>query len=127
MAVSVIGTGSGTYSYGIETAETSVNVASFSVRYFPEFDDKLANKDGQTVVRARPAKFSREISVSGEVTGSSGLMAFTLTAACTIANDDDTFGDGSGSVILDEATESQERNGFRSVDITLSSDPEATI
>jgi len=127
MAVSVIGTGSSNFSYGIESAETGINVSSFSCRYFPEFDDKLANKDGQTIVRARPAKFSREVSVSGEVTGATGVMAFTLVAACTIANDDDVFGDGSGSLVLDEATEGQERNGFRNVDITISADPELTI
>jgi hypothetical protein len=124
MSTSVLGVSAANYQYGVESDETGINIASFSCRYFPEFDDKLPNKDGQTIVRARPDKFSREISISGEVNGATGLMALTLTAAATITNDDDTFGDGSGDLWLDEVTEGQERNGFRNCDFSLSSDPE---
>ena len=124
--MSVLGVSAANYQYGVETNETGINISSFSCRYFPEFDDKLPNKDGQTIIRARPDKFSREISISGEVNGSTGLMALTLTAAATIANDVDTFDslNISGDIWLDEATESQERNGFRSADFSLSADPE---
>ncbi len=122
----VLGVSAANYQYGIESNETGINIASFSCRYFPEFDDKLPNKDGQTIIRARPDKFSREISVSGEVNGSTGLMALTLVAAATIANDVNTFDSLNidGDIWLDEATENQERNGFRSVDFSLSADPE---
>lgn len=119
----ILGVSAANYQYGIESNETGINIASFSCRYFPEFDDKLPNKDGQTIIRARPAKFSREISISGEINGATGVMALTLVAAATIANDTDTFGDGAGDIWLDEATENQERNGFRAVDLSLSSDP----
>ncbi len=124
MSASVIGVSASNYQYGIESDETGINVASFSCRYYPEFDDKLPNKDGQTIIRARPDKFSREISVSGEINGATGLMALVLTTAATIANDTGTFGTSGGDIWLDEATESQERNGFRSADFSLSSDPE---
>jgi hypothetical protein len=65
----ILGVSAANYQYGIEADETGINIASFSCRYFPEFDDKLPNKDGQTIIRARPEKFSREISLSGEVNG----------------------------------------------------------
>ena len=119
----ILGVSAASYQYGIESNETGINIASFSCRYFPEFDDKLPNKDGQTIIRARPEKFSREISLSGEVNGATGIMALALTAAATLANDVDVFGDGAGDIWLDEATENQERNGFRAVDVSLSSDP----
>jgi hypothetical protein len=125
MATNTIGVSAANYQYGVESDETGINIESFSVRYYPEFDDKLPNKDGQTIIRARPDKFSREISVSGEVNGSTGLMALTLAAAATVTNDVDTF-DGvgaAGDIWLDEVTESQERNGFRKADFSLSSDP----
>lgn len=124
MATNTIGVSASNYQYGVESDETGINIESFSCRYYPEFDDKLPNKSGQTIIRARPDKFSREISVSGEVNAATGLMALTLAAAATIANDTGTFGDGSGDIWLDEATESQERNGFRKADFSLSSDPE---
>jgi len=124
MATTTIGVSAANYQYGVESDETGINIESFSCRYYPEFDDKLANKDGQTIIRARPDDFSREISISGEVNGSTGLMALTLSAAVTIANDTATFAAQAGDIWLDEVTESQERNGFRKVDFSVSSDPE---
>jgi hypothetical protein len=123
MATTVIGVSASNYQYGVELDETGINVDTFSCRYFPEFDDKLPNKDGQTIIRARPAESSREISVSGEVNGATGLLALTLIVAATVANDVATFGTPTGDIWLDEVTESQERNGFRSIDMSLSSDP----
>jgi hypothetical protein len=126
MANTILGSGSAGYQYGVETDETGLNIEKFSCRYFPEFDDKLPGKDGVTQMRCRPSKFSREISIAGEVKGSTGLMALTLIAAATVANDIATFGDGTGLVILDEVTEDQDRKGWRRADFKLSSSPGLT-
>jgi hypothetical protein len=113
---------------GVEAEETGVNIGSVSCRYFPEFKRKLPNYKGQTTAWAVPDKFSREISLSGEVSGSTGVMAATLTTAITLANDVGTFlavsaGSNAGGVYMDEVTESQTREGWRSIDMRLSSDP----
>lgn len=123
MGLAILGVSAASYQYGVESDESGLNIESFSVRYFPEFDEKLPNKDGQSIIRARPDEPSREISVSGEVNGAVGLMALVFDAAATVANDVDTFGTPTGDIILDEVTENQERSGFRSCDFSLSSDP----
>ena len=68
MPAAILGVSAANYQYGVELDETGINIENFSCRYFPEFDDKLPNKDGQTIIRARPDEPSREISVSGEIT-----------------------------------------------------------
>lgn len=108
---------------GIETAETGIVCASFSCRYFPYVNDYLEGITGEPVTRAVSSKLSREVSVSGEVAGSTGIMAITVATAATVANDVSTFGDGTGAFYFQEATESQERGGWRSVDVQLLSHP----
>lgn len=121
MAVTILG-GSG-YQRGVEAAETGINCESFEVRYFPEIDERLAGITGEAVVRAKSAKFSREVSYSGEYNASGGVNAFTTVAACTFANDVADFGDGTGTLLLDDCTVSQNRAGWRSVSGTASSNP----
>jgi hypothetical protein len=108
---------------GVELDETGISVRSFEVRYFPFVNEKLMSNVGEPRARAISDKFSREVTVAGEVTGTTGIMAFTLGTQCTVANDVDDFGDGSGDLLLDEATVSQERANWRSVSAKLSSDP----
>lgn len=113
---------------GIENDETALNIRSWSVRYFPEFKRKLANKNGQSRGFAVPDKFSREINFSGEVLGTTGVLAAATVAgtAITVANDIALYTAVAGGVYLDEATESQDRDGWRSLDVRASSDPEVT-
>jgi hypothetical protein len=122
VANSILGTGTG-FQYGVELDEVGINIEKFSCRYHPEFDDKLPNKDGQTILRARPATWSREINVVGEVKGTTGLMALTCTASATVANDIATFGATTGIIVVDDITEDQDRKGWRKADFKLSSDP----
>jgi hypothetical protein len=64
-----------------------------------------------------------------------GVLGFTIGTDCTagINNDVDTYKGGTptpsaaGSILLDEATESQERAGWRTLDLRLSSDPQMII
>lgn len=108
---------------GIELAETGIVARRFQVRYFAEVNDKLEGITGEAVVRGISAKFSRDITCEGEVSGATGVMAFTLATTCTFANDVDTYGDGTGKILLDEATVSQERSGWKGVSIRASSNP----
>jgi hypothetical protein len=109
---------------GVEFNEIGIAVKRFEVRYFPEVNDKLLNNAGETIARALSDKFSREIRVEGETTGATGVMSFAIAATCTLANDISDFGDGSGRVLLDDATVTQERAGWRSVSLKLSSHPQ---
>lgn len=111
---------------GVELNETGVNVTSFSCRYFPEINERLPDNLGETRGRARSTKFSRDVKVEAEVTGATGLMAATLIAAVTFANDVATFGDGTGMFLLDEVSESQGRAEWRKIDMSASSNPGLT-
>lgn len=122
----------GVYQRGVEIAELGIVVRRFIVRYFPEVDERFKETTGQTFVRVQSRFFSRQISVEGETKGTTGIMAFTLGTALGFANDDITFKDRTdngqpqnprGTIILDDATESQDRQGWRSVSIRASSNP----
>jgi hypothetical protein len=112
---------------GVEMDETGISVSSFIARYFPFVNEKLMSNVGEPRARAVSDKLSREVKIKGEVTGADGVMAFAVATACTVANDVADFGDGSGDLLFDEATVSQERSGWRGVDISLSSDPGVTV
>jgi len=110
---------------GVELDEVGINIAAFSVRYYLAVNEKLPSNVGIPRARALANDFSRDITLRGETLGSgSGVMAFTIGTACALANDINTFGTGAGIVLLDEVTESQERAGWRSIDMRLSSDPQ---
>jgi hypothetical protein len=113
--------------YGVETDEDGISVDSFEVVYKPFVNDRLMSNVGEPRARAISDKFSRDLTIGGEVTGASGVMAFTLATACAFANDSDTFGDGSGDFLLDEVTEKQGRAAWRRIDMKCSSDPGVTV
>jgi len=121
MAVTIVGLNG--LAYGVETAETGINCESSEVRYFPYVNAKLEGITGEVIARCQSAKMSRDITIQGEVTGATGVMAFATGAACTTANDKAAFGDGTGTLLFDEATENQSRGGWRGVNIRVSSDP----
>lgn len=108
---------------GVELAEPGISVKRFDVDYFPEVDEFLQNNLGESsgaVVSTTP---SRDITIEGEVTGTTGHMADVFTAAVTtIANDVATFG-GSGGIYLKRARETQERASWRAVTLDFKSRP----
>ncbi len=113
---------------GNEAAETAINLDAFSCRYFPQFKDKLNNFQGQVKGFAIPDKFSREVTITGETSGSTGIMATNCNTAIVFANDVDTVkavsaGSNAGGFYLDEFTESSSRDGWRSMSASWSSDP----
>lgn len=125
-AVTVLG--SGNAQYGVELNETGISVRSVIVRYFAEIDVRIMDNVGETRGRVKSNKFSRDVTVEGEVLNpGTGVLAFTLTTACTIANDAADYGDGTGTLLLDEATTTQTRAEWRSVSVKLSSNPGLVI
>lgn len=130
MGLSLVGVSS-PVQRGIEAAETGVNLESIEVRYFHEVKERLKNYQGQTRGFALTDKFSRVVTVDGEVDGSTGLMASVGNAAATFSNDVSDFvavtsGTNAGGFYLDEATVSQSRDGWRRVNLQYSSDPLVT-
>lgn len=108
---------------GVELDETGISVRAVDVIYKPFVNERLLSNVGEPRARAISDKFSREVTVAGEVTGTTGIMALTLGTQCTIVNDVDDFGSGEGDLLLDEATVNQERANWRSVTVKMSSDP----
>lgn len=117
---------------GVETDEVGISVRAFDCAYRPSVNERLMSNVGEPRARAISSGFSREVTIQGEVTGATGLMAATLGVPITVANDVKTFqpttygtgtGPPDGLLLLDEVTESQERAGWRSINMRLSSDP----
>ena len=125
MSLQILG-GSG-YQRGVEAQEEGINCESFECRYAPEVNEGLAGIGGEIFVRAKSTQFMREVTLQGEVNSATGIMAFGLVTACTTANDTDTFGDGAGTLLLDEITETQSRTAWRSVNCKLTSNPNLVL
>ena len=109
-----------TPAFGV-TPEIGISVSNLRVRYFPEVDQKFAGQTGDTVVRVLSSKFSRTIECEGEITGTTGVMAFLIGTALTFANSVSTFTPVAGSIYLDEATVTRARGAWRTVSIKASS------
>lgn len=122
MALTYLGS-SAAQQRGVEFAETGIAVSSFEVEYFPEVDEDRQNNVGETDGSAISSSPSRNITIEGEVTGTTGRMADTFTAAITtIANDLTTFG-GTGGIYLKRAVERQARAAWRAVTLTYRARP----
>lgn len=107
------------WQWGVEADETSVNIESYSVTYKPEQKEFGRNKSGTKIGFAADDP-EAEITIEGEVTGSTGLLAASFTTAVTVANDHADFGLSAGTIFLDEANPSQSRDGFRRISAKLS-------
>jgi hypothetical protein len=123
MALTYIGSGLSALQRGVELAETGIGVTSFSVRYFPRVSEYHENNLGERDGRAVSTAASREVTIEGEVTGATGVMAHTFLTACTVANDVADFGSPSGGLYLQEATTHQSRGDWRKVTLRYESDP----
>lgn len=108
---------------GIESNEVGVNLESIEVRIFPEWKEKLPNIQNQTRGFAHPDSPSREVTLKGEISGATGVMAMVFGTPLTLVNDIDYFGAEDGDLYGDEATVTQERAGWKGVSMKLSSDP----
>ncbi len=104
---------------GCEAAETGINLESFEVASKPEFKDLMHNYLGE-VIGFAAAPVMSDITISGEVTSTAGIMAVAIGTALVPANDVDQFGQTAGGCYPDEFTQSQSRDGFRKVTVKLS-------
>ncbi len=108
---------------GVELAEPGIAVKRFEVHYFPEVDEFHQNNLGETDGAVISTSPSRDITIEGEVTGTTGHMSDVFTAAITIvANDVNTFGTG-GGIYLKSARETQQRADWRAVTLDLKARP----
>jgi hypothetical protein len=110
------------FQYGVENDETSLNIEAFNVTVAPQekvmLEDKVGNNRGFAIKQLRS-----EITLNGELSAASaGVLAFTFSTACTIANDIDYFGQTTGTIFLDSATINQSRSGWKSLSQNLSRD-----
>lgn len=120
-AVSVLG--SGNAQYGVPVPEVGISVKTVTIRYFPEINAAIMDNVGETRGKVKSTKFSRDVTIDGEITGATGIMAFGLLTACVPANNVARFGDGTGTLLLDEATVTDQRAEWEMVSVKLSSNP----
>ena len=118
---------------GVESQESGISVRRFAVRYFMEVNEKLPDNNGQCITRAFADRAAVEVTIEGEVTGTTGLMALIWGTALVapsyvLVNDTDKWdsqpAQPNGWIFMDEVTETQERAGWRSINMRLSSFPE---
>ncbi len=105
---------------GVEVPESGFNVRRFDVRYFPEINERLPDNVGETIARGVSDDYSTDVTAEGETLGA---ISYPLGSAISFANDTDELG-GGGQILMDECTISQERAGWRSVNIRASSNPQ---
>lgn len=79
--MTIIGTSGPTH--GIPADETGILIKSLGLSFEPEFTDPLTNRVGERINEARGA-ICNKISVTGEISGNTGLLSATFYAA--IAN-----------------------------------------
>lgn len=123
MALTLIGSGISALQRGVEIAEVGIGCLSFTVEYYSEVNEKHQNNLGETDGRVKSTLASRTVTIEGEVTGATGVMAYTFLIAVTPANDVADFGSPTGGLYMERAVVKQERAGWRSVTITLESNP----
>lgn len=115
------------WQFGVESDETSMNIQSFVVTVAPQFKVFATDKVGANIGHATgPGRL--EITLEGQITASSlGVLAFTFSAPCTLANDKTYNGvGGTGDVYLDSATYTQNNADFKTVSMRLSLDAAIT-
>lgn len=121
MAVSVLG--SGNARYGVPLPEVGISVKTVTKRYFPEINVPIMDNVGEIRGKVKSTKFSRDVTIDGEFLSNTGINGFGLLTACVPANNVQDFGDGIGTLLLDEATVTDSRAEWEMVSVKLSSNP----
>lgn len=109
------------FQHGVELDETGINISSFNLSVAPHDRQYVNDKNGDPRGYWE-GNLRRDISLAGEVTGSTGVMAAAFGAAVTLANATTAFGATTGTVTLMDAQITQERDGFRSLNMNLRAD-----
>jgi hypothetical protein len=107
------------FQYGVASAETGINISSFRARVAPEFKTFALNKDGEKRGFAVGAP-ELTVTIEGEVSGGTGVMAAVVATATTIANSTSYFGAPSTGKYLNSGEVTETRDGFKSVSLEFS-------
>jgi len=107
------------FQHGVNADETGISIESFRARVAPEFKNFALNKSGEKrgFVVGDP---ELTVTIEGEVTGSTGVMAAVIATATTIANTTAYFGAPTTGKYLDSGEVTETRDGFKRVSLEFS-------
>lgn len=109
------------YSNGVAADEGGIGVKEFKAKVKPELKVFAFAKDGtKTGFAVAPPEL--EVSVSGEVKGTTGLMAATVAASVTVANSVAYWGAPTTALYMDsgEVTQNREGGSWKAMSMELS-------
>lgn len=110
------------FQFGFLSDETGINIESLSRQYTAK---KIRVPDKQGSARGKIYyDFTINLTIDGEVSGNTGIMAATIGASITIANVIYGFGITTGGVYVDEATVTYNREKLQAVSLKASVDPQ---
>ena len=90
------------FQQGVAEDETGINVNSFTTDTKPEFKNFVMDKSGvKRGFAVGPGE--QTITISGEISGSSGIMAAIFTTAVSLANTVNYAGVTTGDIYLDSS------------------------
>jgi hypothetical protein len=107
------------FTWGV-TAETGINCESFKVSVKPEINEWVPGVDGQATGKV-VGDPEGTLTISGEVKGSTGIMAAVVGTPVVPANSTTYFGRSAGGWYLDEGSVENMRSGLQKMDATFSS------
>jgi hypothetical protein len=112
------------FQWGINADETGINIRSFKCKIAPEFKEYLKGKSGAKRGFAVEVP-ELTISLEGEISGATGVMAAVTTTATTLANSSAYFGAPTTGKYLDSAEVTEGREGWK--DLTAEFSAQAGI
>jgi hypothetical protein len=107
------------FQHGVNADETGINIETFRARVAPEFKNFVNGKNGEKRGFAVAAA-ELSVSIEGEVSGTTGVMAATVATATTIANSTAYFGAPTTGKYLDSGEVTETRDGMKRVSMELS-------
>lgn len=108
------------FSYGIPADETSINVSRFNVAVEPEFKQFMQSRINEARGFAVGAA-KADVTVEGEVSGTTGIMAATVTTSgYTPANSTAFWGAPTTGWYLNRGEVDQVRDNFKRMSATFS-------
>lgn len=125
MSVAVLG--SGNAQYGVPLPEVGISVKTVTTVYKLEINVPILDNVGEIRGKVKSTKVSRDVTIEGETTGVTGLMAWGFLTPCIPANNISRFGDGTGTLLLDEVTITDQRAEWEMFSAKLSSNPGLVI
>ena len=103
---------------GVQADETGINIKSFKAKIEPEIRKVLEGCKGLARgFYVGPMKLN--VTIDGEVMGSTGVMAATATTALTIANSTAYFGAPTTGLYLTSGEVSQQRDNADPVSVSI--------